>query len=472
MKNIVKILLGLFVVLSVCGCKDQIAQLNAQFPIDEKIDDMRQKAIKQYFWGTWMRMDNGDSYEINEKTVTAIKKDYSYNSKSYDLTSCSDSVLVVETLGTFKKQSDNVMVCNSIPYFRKGGTNLTYSMKLVGFSDTVSRAVSGSKLSGLQATGQSETIECYSSSGVSDEDGNVTLTAPVAGDIQTITIKNGGKTVAVVPEVKIENNGTNIGTIPISEDGRYSLKVTGTIPMKDRDNGYLFAGTSYEMEITITNTSDVDSKPSYYILSAENSDITISGTEREGSIGTLRSGFTKKLKINLICNAINSAYIDTGISVNIENVADGKTWTDYVPIRFYKNKVPVTIATVSQNGNTQAKLNGFIIYPDGNSQYFNLSNNCYRTIYVPNFGSEKPFILAFCGAMAEGSYEKSTEMFYTVVIGSTDYKTLTKDMRTAYPYGETYGENDSEITAYETSDTEFEAYLAVDEIDFYKIHMQ
>ena len=38
---------------------------------------------------------------------------------------------------------------------------------------------------------------------------------------------------------QLVENGSNMGTIPISSEGQYSLKVTGTIPESEKDDGYL-----------------------------------------------------------------------------------------------------------------------------------------------------------------------------------------------------------------------------------------
>jgi hypothetical protein len=89
----------------------------------------------QYYWGTWQRMDNGQTYIIEEKDVFLFEDEKATN--TYKIISSSQNELKVSTLGIFKKQSDAVMITGAIPYLRKGGSNLSYTMKLVGFEDTV-----------------------------------------------------------------------------------------------------------------------------------------------------------------------------------------------------------------------------------------------------------------------------------------------------------------------------------------------
>ena len=80
-------------------------------------------------------MDNGQTYIIEEKDVFLLEDEKATN--TYKIISSSQNELTVSTLGIFKKQSDAVMINGAIPYFRKGGSNLSYTMKLVGFEDTV-----------------------------------------------------------------------------------------------------------------------------------------------------------------------------------------------------------------------------------------------------------------------------------------------------------------------------------------------
>ena len=94
----------------------------------------------QYFWGIWQRMDKGDYYTIGESGVD-------FSDASYSITSADEDSITVSKLGTFTKQTSSLLVNNSIPYFRKGGTNLEYTMKLVGFEEDVSRAARAARTS-------------------------------------------------------------------------------------------------------------------------------------------------------------------------------------------------------------------------------------------------------------------------------------------------------------------------------------
>lgn len=430
--------------------------------------------VNQFFWGQWQRMDNGKSYYINENNIKT-------DERLCSATSSSENYLNVEGLGRFEKQTDSVIINNSIPYFRKGGTNLSYKMKLVGFEDSINRAAraaSSASLSGYTITGTSEQFESFTSEAVSDEDGSVTLTAPTSGDVQTITVTSGDDTIVVVPGIKVETDGSNMGTIPISQEGQYSLKVTGTIEDSEKDDGYLYGNNykSYPMKLTITNVSDVVSAPSVCTITAEDSRVTVSsadGSDITGGvlISTLKSGFTKTILLSVTCGTLTESYLDTGLIVTVKNAATEKTWQDYVPLRFFKGLVPITVAAESVEENADAALNGFVIYPDGNSQFFSVTDKGDKTIYVPTFGIDQPYTLAFSGATIEGLLSKSTEMLYTVASGTCAKKeidTAAMAFIDAVQYGETGSGNGSEDNA-TVADSEFEAYLADGDVDFYEM---
>ncbi len=110
------------------------------------------------------------------------------------------------------------MVCNNIPYFRKGGSNLEYSLKLVGFTSSVRSA--GTVMRGIKGTGKSDKYKKFQSESESDADGNIKLTAPTTNDIQTVTITDGDK-IVVIPGLNIANNGDYMGVPKIIVDDYY-----------------------------------------------------------------------------------------------------------------------------------------------------------------------------------------------------------------------------------------------------------
>ena len=441
------------------------------------------KPSSEYFWGTWVRMDNGKEYEILESNVK-------YESLSYDITDSRDSSITVSNLGTFTKQSDSVIICNDIenkkiPYYRKGGSNLEYTMKLVGFEDSLVssenyRAAGTLNLGGYKISGKSQKYKSFSFETESAADGTIRLRAPVSGDIQEITVKNSDETIAVVSGLKIDNNGSNMGTIPISKAGQYSLKITGTIPESEteKDEGYMYGNhyKKYPMTLTITNISNKDSETSAIEITPANDLLFLQATDGTNlnlsKVSTLKPKMTKKIDLTVECGSLTAAYIDTGIYVTITNLETRKSWEDFIPLRFYRGLVPITIAAKSTEGNADAALNGFIIYPDGNNQFFTVPDCGDKTLYVPSFGSaqNQKYLLSFCGADVQGCLENSTEMSYTVNPGTKEVFEVVEpdnldDLQKLYSFGEP---NNTETVAFSVLE-KFTAYLRVSDIDFYKI---
>ena len=459
-----------------------------------------------YFWGKWVRMDTGKMYEVLE---TAVK----YGRETYKILSSSDDEIVVDTLGTFGKEkvdpgktpSDKIIVNeDGIPFFRYGGTNLEYSLKVVGFSDSAagdkvaegvsSRAVSSVGLKGLKGKGKSSTYTSFETEEKeTDNDGVLKLTAPTVGDAQTVTIEKSDGGLVVVPNIMITNTGDFMGTVAIVEENQYNLKVTGEIDESEKDNGYLFGNNSkeYTMTITIENISDVKCKASEYSITPENSLLSVEAygqTDEEkfnnatkGTISTMPEHGSKKLKVKLSFGNITKPYIDTGLNVSIKNPklnSDGKLlydgndkiiyqeWTDYIPLRFYRGLIPITVAAKSRD-NDQAALNGFIIYPDGNNQFFTVASGKQEVLLVPTFGDDKKYLLAFSGATVTQQLSESTEIFYTVSPGSPTVLPvdLLVGVETMYFGGENHSESDAV-----SIDKPFEAYLCEGETDYWIIN--
>ena len=456
------------------GCQQNANTKTVSIPqnksSDEKPEDKDPENDKKsvqsnsFFWGTWVRMDNGKEYEVLETSVVQGGQKYTVNASD-------DSTLSVATLGTFTKESDGVIICNNIPYYRKGGANLEYSLKLVGF--TSSSRAAGIAMSGIKGKGKSEKYKGFESNSESDSEGNIKFTAPTANDTQTVEIENGNDLV-VVSGLNISNSGDYMGTVALVGKNDYNLKITGTISDDQKDNGYLYGNNAktYNMQLTITNISENKCSTSACFLKSDNANLVIGatdGTDLSGfTISTLAGGATKTVSLSVVYGELDVPYIDTGISVTIQNPFTGQEWSDYIPLRFFKGTIPITIAAKNPENNNNAALNGFVIYPDGNNQFFSIPNNNAKPIFVPTFGSNKPYMLVFSGATVTSQLYDSTEMYYTVEPASLTLRpvvTSGSEILNYIPFG---GQNHSEDKAYAVTQG-FEAYLREGEIDYYSI---
>lgn len=461
----------------------------------------------QFFWGKWQRMDNGKVYDIQE---TSVLDDLN----EYDIVSSTATELVITTLGKFTKDTDRIIKWHDadkgidIPFYRQGGTDLKYKLRVVGFVEDKDDNTSSSfrvlstdtgmstkkKLiakKDLIVKAQSETYSTYNTEATTDNDGYVELVAPVQGDSQKITVVDTEtKEIVVVSGLKIDNDKANMGTIALVGKEDYSLKVTGKIDDKYTNNGYLYGNNykTYPLTLTITNNSEIMSATSSCKISTEDPNLGLEIVSamyelEDITISSLGPDLTKTINLKVKYGALVKDYVDTEIKIEVTNVNTNKTWVDSVPLRFFAGQMPISIAATTTEGNTES-LNGFLIYPDGNSMFFKVPGNgdtdkngteykddnyilTSQTIYVPIFGklSEAPYKMVFCGADVNGDLQKSKEMYYTV---NFDSEKATKPV-TKSSYCNLYEPNDKESAAVAISEKEFEAYLSHGDIDFYTI---
>ena len=445
----------------------------------------------QFFWGTWVRMDKGTELVVEESYIIDKKS----NSQSAILTSSDENTLYFATtlngISSLTRKTENVIESKIgdavIPFYRKGGTNLSYSLKVVGFTDDLQSGRAATSVmtgkAGLKVKGSSDRFASFEDEGITDENGSVNLTAPVQGDTQTVTIQVSDDKEIIVENLKIENDGSYMGAIPIVNDNDPVLKVSGFIAETSKTNGYLYSGNSYVMTINIQNIGDVTASASVLeILPNDSSIISIDGIDSsEGiknpqafTIPTLKPGVTLERKIRINVQSFARAYEDTKINVRVMNIK--RTWEDFIPLRVHRENKIFTIAAKSQMNNSSAALNGFIIYPDGNNQFFTVSHDASKQIQVPSFTQNDSYIFVFSGATTEGKLDETTELFYTVSFNQykkdfTFETTSSTKLLGIMSFGEEDSGNETEYTAYPVT-KDFEAYIAEGETDFYKVNIQ
>lgn len=454
-----------------------------------------------FFWGTWIRMDKGTTVEIDE---TALKEVESNVSTEFDV-GCDEETLKLIGGKVFTKQSNAVIQTQdgdaTVLYFRKGGTNLSYSLKIVGFDDSIPTRAAGNSgpigKNNVKVKGLSNRFTSHISNAVSDSEGKVELKAPIQGDVQTVVVELEGRNDITIENLKIENDGDDMGTVPIVDEGDYSLKITGVINNSDKTEGYLYASHTYPMTLTITNISDYESEPSIVTISTSSSQISLTnarlvksdGTERsfpisEGyTIPTLKPWTTSTVKIDVVVGAestFTNPSEDVVIDINVKNPITERTWIDYVPLRVFKKTVNFAFNSKSAYENNDATLNGFLIFPDGNNKFFSAPVNTEKVVEVPLFNSSEDYILVFSGATTTGDLDDTTELYYTVVVDSNVSNPVNVSSSELKAAAMSFGENsidpetgrrvrnNREEDAYEIYN-DFQAYLSESDIDYYKI---
>ncbi len=415
-------------------------------------------SIPKEYWGTWLQMNTEYEYYIDASNVYKS----SGSNKKYQT--------IASGISGYALESENILKNGNIVYFRKGGSARDFSVKIAGFEDQLaefsnsysSRAVNTGK-QGITGRRENKDNKADNESVKSGSDGGITFTNAVAGDVQNITVMD--TTVAVAPEY----NGENMGTIPIIEKGTYGFKTTYSI---DGDSeGFCYGNyyKTYNLTLNVKNIGDRECSTSVYEISKTDPNLQIIG-DLSGNFYTIEPGKSQNLHLQVRYGKVEAApedaddgFVKVPISISITDSTNERTWNDSVTLRFYSGFVVLNVNSRNFAPSSTAKLNGFVIYPDGRSKRFTVSNGKTETVLIP--WGKKDYHLAFSGASA------SNEMAYSFGFsGKTDLADLSGIWRSNDINA--YESNDSLDTAHRVDDlsSPVKAYLKSNDIDFYTIN--
>ena len=437
------------------SCEDKVT--NFEINVSNKPDIISD----EFFWGTWVEMYSGEEFEILETSVRTYRR--------YNVTASDNRTLTLDSFGTFTKESDNVIWCNNTPYFRKGCVNPKYSLKIIDLRNSSSSTEStNTSISSIRGKSKSIKYNNFESISEIDSDGYLRFTAPTINDIQTVEIFDGNETI-IIPGLNICNSNDYMGTVALVSKGDYNLKITGTISNDQKYNGYLFGNNakSYNMLFTITNISENFCPSVNCTIESDNKNLKIESTDGTDisnfTIQTLAGGSAKDINLSVEYGDLTEPYVDTGIIVTIKNPITEQEWKDYIPLRFFKGVIPITIIA-----NANYELLGIVKYPDSNNQFFviphtrNLDYH-YKLIFIPTFGDSKPYMFAFKGLGKQNTYK----YIYTVAPSTLSIHPITT-ITDSDILLDSLLNNHTEDSAYTVMD-KFQAYLSEGEIDYYNI---
>ena len=401
--------------------------------------------ISKEYWGTWIRMDTGEEYVINDKTVTV-------NGESSN------------GIGSITKESENILKYGSEDtaprLFRKGGANRSFSAQLSGFENQLARAASmGTQ--GIKARRQNKKNESDKQEVESDSNGVITFTEAVSDEIQNIEVETASDTKVSV-DVLPQYDGENVGTIPLITKGKYALKTTYTVNTKLDDYLYGNDYTEYDITLKFENISNEKCAMSFYTISCDDANLKTTFT-KEGNIRTLLPGKYAEITGKVSYGKLEEEYKDVTLNIKIEDGLTDDTWNDSVTLRFYKGRVPLVVNAQVVGGVNNSKLNGFVIYPDSRSKWFSVNSGESSTIWIPY--SERDYTLVFSGAT------EISEMKY-----SFSYRNPSKlaDLSGVVSRDEirAYESNNTLDTAYNlgTFTDNIKAALIYGDLDYYKIN--
>ncbi len=433
-----------------------------------------------YFWGTWVKMDDGTEYEVFEYEVIS-------NTIQHKIVSMSENDIAVDSLGTFTKESENVMTCNNIPYFRKGKRNLSYTINVVdkrtksfdSNSSSMGREAPTEVNDNLKMLVQSPNYPSYKKEYTVDPNGETVIEAPVADEPMDFIISNDDKLIVKSGFTAKEDGDSE--TITLVDSGIANLKITGEIETND-SNGYLYGNydEGYELTLFASNIGDGDISMVSCSIYSEDTNLILESKDR-GLIGIPIRTFLKDeprrkiAKLQIKYNNLTEPYVDAKIKVVVVDDT-GNVIEDFINLKFFRGVLPITVSAKqphdkdSENYTDSVALNGFVIYPDGYHQHFSVKDNNSKLLFVPTFG-QKAYKLVFSGATA--STNSNTEMCYSVVPASIVPKKVPtggEDFTSALQFGEHNLRNNVEDNAFSV-DEAFAAVLPSKDIDWYSVVM-
>ncbi len=414
---------------------------------DSSSSNNNEKIPSQY-WGTWIQMDTGAEYYIDNQNIYII----SSNTKS----------TIQNGISGYSLESEEVLRKENIVFFRKGGKNRSFSVNISGFSSPniqSSRAPATSISGKRQNKNNSEDNET-----VSSDDGDLVIfKGGVADDPQTITIIQGLDIGSATVEPQFD--GENVGSIPVVEPGKYAFKTTYKVSNTD-SQGFMYGNNLgvYNISFYLTNIGQETCATSVYSISWNDTNLSSIELEKEGNFTSIAPGSAKVITGSFIYGYFDEEYKDVTITISITDSKYEKTWYDYVTLRFYRGWVNYRVNARNFNQSSNATLNGFLVYPDGRSKRFTVASEKTTTVSVP--WSTKDYYFVLSGA------NNDTEMCYSFV--ASEYGSPS-DLSGVWSISEinAYEPNDSmqnaiTITDYKSST---KAYLKNGDIDYYTFNV-
>jgi len=404
-----------------------------------------------YFWGTWISSNTGIPFIIYEASAGGNPFSLSDSNK-----------LIVENVGTFVRDTENTMKCDSEIYYRKGARNIPYSFHILFEDGNIS-------YSKCTVKAFSQNYSSYMIETRPNSDGLVELYASLKDEPQIIKVFVDDKECVSISNIKISEYNVDIGNVLIPKSGNPSFKATKSIYYSNADYGYMFASNykKYTLSVSIENISSIESGLTVCSFSPRSSGLKISSSNLSSSddvlVSSLSSHETKQIiNISVEYESIVEDYIDTGIDVVITDVDNNRTVCDFIPLRFYKGLVPITVSQKSTGG----ILKGVLTTSCAETLFFIVNTNETKTVFIPTFGENNTNYISFGNENDDG-------ILYSVYIGSrygigvvvaTDNPIFTSSINYAEP-------NDS-IEAPCFVEGPFQAYLGKKDKDCYSFAIQ
>lgn len=407
------------------------------------------KPTTEYFWGHWVRMDQEEYWYVADRSV--------YRAATEILVASCDDVSLTAGGYDLDKESENVIRVNNGEFFlyRSRGAQGRLSGTVAVQGATTSRAVQaiGGNIGSVSMVIKNLRNPLNTGTVLVASDGSFSIDEIVPTDSYeistTITHTDGNRSAGPSLEVTPKSVLEDIGTILLT-DVAYNFKISVDVP-----EGFLYAdGTAIPIIIKIRNIGTADSKGANFEFPAMDG-ITVTSSA-DPILGTIKPGLEKTIDALVSCPAIQNDYEDKLLRITIID-AYNNTWNDQVSIRFYKEPMDFSIASLNN------PVFGVVMTPEKEGYWFTTvtagGNRYEANLELP--WRETGYLVALSRATV------ATESRYSLGIGvpagtNTQIQALT---RTGV-----YEINDLETQAAGIAHGEMiVAYLHDEDIDFYSV---
>ena len=383
------------------------------------------------YWGEWLRMDMDETWYISNNAISVNGVSFS---RSVSMTKQSARVIEVNDSG------------RKYYLFASRTATTSFSGRIAGLAPSRSAARSG--IGGIDVIVGNLHNASNTMTVTTSPDGTYTAEGAIPGD--EYRLEAGGQTAVIIPY----NDGDDVGILTVTEGVNFKSRLIPKVGELDMTRLYADQ-TNYEFTLEITNVGTEDCTAAIYSLEFDEDLIVENTVVTYNRLGTIEPGRNKLINIGLACKTIHSAWEDKKIKIIITDPIAGKTWEDFVNIRF--NKSPVHFVILSER-----EVNGVIISPNATATQFSTmwDGANYGTIASLPW-SDRDYLVVFSGATAD------TEAVYSMgvnIIPDTNFSAFMDLAR--------YEPNNTENAATQImTQDQIISYLHKNDIDYYRINL-
>ncbi|MBI9105028.1 MAG: chitobiase/beta-hexosaminidase C-terminal domain-containing protein [Spirochaetales bacterium] len=409
--------------------------------------------IDQFFWGSWVRMDgNNTEWYISDRQVTVDESAYNAAAPEtdkitipgYSLSKASPNMIFVEAEGAspfhiFRRSGAAAQMKSGVNNGDYGAVLSSRGFGGIGGINVI--------LQNLNNPGNMDNVP-------TDEAGNLLFDDVIPGDEYTLTVPvQDGVDKEIEINITPAFDGEDVGYITLTEASQ-NFKVSYALSEGD-EWGYYYADNEYDLKIRITNIGSGDMlSADYYVTEPDGMIIDESGDHDflYNILGTIKAdGGEEELNYSLSVSSFEEDHKDFKIPIEIVSYDGMNRWKDVINLRFFRETMTINVKSETND------VQGVVISPDNRSFAFRTSG-LSGSLELPV--RTNGYLLALSGA----DYTSETKYALSMNQMPASNGSGLTDLQFNEP-------NDDEVAGTPAFlDREYEGFLEVDDLDFFRIY--